>query len=336
MIKNIFLKKDIDVNGIEDNILKKMLRKMLLIRMAENKISENVESGKIKCPCHLAIGQEAIATAVALVMKKSDSAFGAHRSHSHFLALNEDTYSLFAEVLGKFDGSSRGMGGSMHVVDKKNGFMGSVPIVGATIPIATGAALAAKMNKANQISISYFGDGACEEGVFHESLNMASVMELPVLFICENNLFSSHLHISQRQPSISTARFANSHLIKSSTNDGNDIATLYKLLNAEISKMRANSKPFFLETYTYRWKGHVGHRDDIDVGVKRNDDLTKWKTVDPIERLKKAMIVNEIITQDDYDALITSLKKKIEDDWSKADLAKYPENKFLTKPVYNQ
>ena len=154
--------KKLDIENFNDvPTLKDMLRKMLIIRIAEEKISENVESGIIKCPCHLGIGQEAIGTAVALLMKKTDRAFGAHRSHTHFLALNEDTYSLFAEVLGKYDGCSKGMGGSMHVIDKKNGFMGSVPIVGTTIPIATGAALAAKMDGNDDISVSYFGDGAC-------------------------------------------------------------------------------------------------------------------------------------------------------------------------------
>lgn len=146
----------INIDGIETSLLIDMLRKMILIRKAEEKLSEHVESGKIKCPCHLGIGQEAIGVAVALVMRKTDKAFGAHRSHAHFLALNEDTYSLFAEVLGKYDGCSHGMGGSMHIVDNDNGFTGSVPIVGATIPIATGAALAAKMDKVGNIAISFF------------------------------------------------------------------------------------------------------------------------------------------------------------------------------------
>ena len=195
LIDPLKFRDQIDIDGIEKTMLIDMLRKMILIRKAEEKLSEHVESGKIKCPCHLGIGQEAIGVAVALIMKKTDRAFGAHRSHAHFLALNENTYSLFAEVLGKYDGCSHGMGGSMHIVDNENGFKGSVPIVGATIPIATGAGLAAKMDKGGDIAISYFGDGSCEEGVFHESLNMASIMNLPVLYVCENNLFASHLHI---------------------------------------------------------------------------------------------------------------------------------------------
>ncbi|MHA8069070.1 thiamine pyrophosphate-dependent dehydrogenase E1 component subunit alpha [Aquirufa ecclesiirivi] len=325
----------VDINGIEESLLIDMLRKMVLIRKAEEKLSEQVESGKIKCPCHLGIGQEAIGVAVSLVMRKSDRAFGAHRSHSHFLALNENTYSLFAEVLGKYDGCSHGMGGSMHIVDNDNGFKGSVPIVGATIPIATGAGLAAKMDKAGDISISYFGDGACEEGVLHESLNMASIMNLPVLYVCENNLFASHLHIDLRQPSNSTSRFARAHHINYSTVDGNDVVGMYKLLKSEVESMRSSNTPYYLEAYTYRWKGHVGHRDDIDVGVKRGAQLDAWKKRDPIKRLADSLIHEGVLTESDYQNLNIEIQNKINSDWEKAELASYPQNEFLITQVYS-
>jgi len=324
----------IDIDGIDKSLLIDMLRKMILIRKAEEKLSEHVESGKIKCPCHLGIGQEAIGVAVALIMRKTDRAFGAHRSHAHFLALNENTFSLFTEVLGKYDGCSHGMGGSMHIVDNENGFKGSVPIVGATIPIATGAGLAAKMDKTGDIAISYFGDGSCEEGVLHESLNMASIMNLPVLYVCENNLFASHLHIDLRQPSNSTSRFAKAHHIKSVTVDGNDVVSMYKLLNNEISEIR-NNKPFYFEAYTYRWKGHVGHRDDIDVGVKRGDQLTEWKERDPIKRLFIAMKDKGIYTDQDYELLLMQIDQKISNDWNKAEIAEFPKEDFLFNPVYS-
>ena len=143
-------------NFIKDNSYWPLIESVKL--KAEEKISENVENGTIKCPCHLAIGQEAIAVAAALSMIKDDKAFGAHRSHAHFLALNDDTFSLFAEVLGRVDGCSKGMGGSMHIIDKSNGFYGSVPIVGATIPMATGAGLSISLKESRNLSISYFGD----------------------------------------------------------------------------------------------------------------------------------------------------------------------------------
>ena len=334
LIDPIKFRDQIDIDGIDKSLLIDMLRKMILIRKAEEKLSEHVESGKIKCPCHLGIGQEAIGVAVALIMRKTDRAFGAHRSHAHFLALNENTFSLFAEVLGKYDGCSHGMGGSMHIVDNENGFKGSVPIVGATIPIATGAGLAAKMDKTGDIAISYFGDGSCEEGVLHESLNMASIMNLPVLYVCENNLFASHLHIDLRQPSNSTSRFAKAHHIKSVTVDGNDVVGMYKLLNNEISGIR-NNKPFYFEAYTYRWKGHVGHRDDIDVGVKRGDQLTEWKERDPIKRLFIAMKEKEIYSDQDYELLLMQIDQKISNDWNKAEIANFPKEDFLFNPVYS-
>lgn len=327
---------NIDIDGIEKSILIDMLRKMLVIRKAEEKIGQHVESGEIKCPCHLGIGQEAVGVAVGLAMRNTDRAFGAHRSHTHYLALNEDTYSLFAEILGKFSGCSHGMGGSMHIIDNKNGFRGSVPIVGATIPIATGAGLAAKMDKTGDIAISYFGDGACEEGVLHESLNMASVMNLPVLYVCENNLFSSHLHIDLRQPSNTTARFAEAHKIKNYTVDGNDVVGMYKLLLGEIDEMRNNLNPVYMEAFTYRWRGHVGHREDIDVGVKRGDELKLWKLRDPIQRLLTSMISAGIFTQIEFDDLSISIQQKINQDWDQAVIAEYPEKEFLLSAVYSK
>lgn len=336
LINPLEFRKNIDISGLDKDILIDMLRKMIIIRKAEEKIAEHVETGKIKCPCHLGIGQEAVGTAIAMVMRKTDRAFGAHRSHTHYLALNENTFELFAEVLGKFDGCSHGMGGSMHIVDNENGFKGSVPIVGATIPIATGAGLAAKMDKNGDISISYFGDGACEEGVLHESLNMASLMKLPVLYVCENNLFSSHLHIDLRQPSNTTARFAKAHQMSFATVDGNDVVGMYKLLHSELTKMRSDNTPFFLEAFTYRWRGHVGHREDIDVGVKRGDDLKAWKQRDPIQRLASSMIEENLFSQTDYDKMQEQIHIKIENDWLKAEAANYPDVSFLLTPVYSK
>ena len=329
-----YFQEPIEIQDIPKSQLISMYRKMVLIRKAEEKISENVETGIIKCPCHLAIGQEAIGVAVSMIMKNTDSAFGAHRSHSHYLALNEDTYSLFAEVLGKSDGCSNGMGGSMHIVDNKVGFRGSVPIVGATIPIATGAALSSKLKEDKSIAISYFGDGACEEGVFHESLNMASIMNLPVLYVCENNLFSSHLHISKRQPLSSTARFAHAHNIDYEVVDGNNVVEMYKLLFQKIEIMRKSNNPFFIETITYRWKGHVGHRDDIDVGVKRKEDLSLWKKIDPINRLKNSLIQSNISNENELEKIKIEIESKIKVDWENALKADYPDKTFLTKPVY--
>lgn len=326
---------EVKIDNISKDVLLKMLNKMILIRKAEEKISDNVESGVIKCPCHLAIGQEAIAVAAALSMNNGDKAFGAHRSHAHYLALNNDTYSLFCEVLGRVDGCSKGMGGSMHIIDKKNGFYGSVPIVGATIPIATGAGLSISLKQSKNISISYFGDGACEEGVFHESLNLAAVMSLPTVFICENNLFSSHLRIDQRQTDLYTSRFAKAHNIESIVLDGNNVTELYNFMKLKFNSIRESYQPLFIEALTYRWKGHVGYREDEDVGVKRSQDLRKWRDRDPIKLLAYELVNSKVISSDDLESIEQNSIDQVEKDWARALKSKYPDSSNLYNFVYS-
>lgn len=325
----------LDISGLETEDLIHQLRKMVVIRKSEEKIGEMIVAGAIQCPCHLAIGQEAVATAVASCLRKTDRVFGAHRSHSHFLAINENVDTLFAEVLGKFDGCSHGMGGSMHIIDSANGFFGSVPIVGATIPIATGAGLAAKLDKKGDIAVSYFGDGACEEGSFHESLNFASAHNLPVLFVCENNLFSSHLHIDLRQPTDTVARFAAAHRIEHAVVDGNDVAGITKTLQEAVKHIRETSRPFFLEAITYRWRGHVGPSEDTDVGVKRTHDLVAWKRRDPIARLLNALKQAGHYSDAEFETMSKETDAKISSAWSKAEAASYPEKEFLLDVVYS-
>ncbi len=211
---------------------------MLSIRAVEERLGELVESGDVVCPVHLAIGQEAVPVAVSHHLTPADRVFGAHRSHGHYLAPGGDIYQLFAEVLGRADGCSRGMGGSMHLFAPEVGFMGSVPIVAATVPIAVGAALAAKMDDGDAVAVTYFGDGAAEEGVVHESLNLASQMNLPVIFVCKNNLYASHRDIAQRQPSDSTARFAQANGIAHAVIDGNDVAGTARTVGEMITTAR--------------------------------------------------------------------------------------------------
>jgi len=314
--------------------LLKLLRKMIMIRKAEEKLGDKIVDGAVTCPCHLAIGQEAIAVGLASVARKTDRIFGAHRSHAHFLALNEDLYGLFAEILGKESGSSKGMGGSMHLIDNANGFKGSVPIVGATIPLATGAAMAAKFDGDNDLAVTFFGDGATEEGGFHESLNLASTYELPVLYICENN--SSHMHVSLRQPTNTTARYADAHLIKNKVVDGNDVVAMAKVCQEASDYIRTTNKPFFIEAVTYRWRGHEGPREDMDVGVKRKANLANWKKRDPIGRLEQALIQNNYSDKEEITAIYKEMENLIESNWKKAEKAAYPDVSALLDLVYSK
>src|SRR5947208_317785 len=179
----------IDISGDDPRWLLQQLQQLIVIRTAEEKIGEEVASGMIRCPCHLAIGQEAPPVAVARHVRRGDRVFGAHRSHGHFLALGGSLRALLAEVLGKETGCSKGMGGSMHLRDVEHCLYGTVPIVAATVPIAAGAALAAKLDGGDAIAVSFLGDGDTEEGVFHETHNLSLSVRLPVLILIENNLF---------------------------------------------------------------------------------------------------------------------------------------------------
>jgi TPP-dependent pyruvate/acetoin dehydrogenase alpha subunit len=319
---------------LDDSEYINLLKKMITIRIAEEIISENVKSGLIKCPCHLAIGQEAIPAGVSHFLNSSDRVYGNHRSHGHYLSLTMDTYGLFAEILGKKTGCSKGMGGSMHIVGESHGFGGSVPIVSATIPVSVGAGLAMKLSKNKSISVSYFGDGTSEEGVLHESLNIASYYELPVIFICENNLFSSHMHISERQTFDSISRFADAHGIDYAVIDGNNIETVLNTSKKAINFARNKRKPFFIEAVTYRWKGHVGHDDNIDVGLKRQEDLAPWKEKDPIARLKNSLIAKNILNESDFLSLNNEIFEKLSTEFSQAVADPFPEKEQLLNTVY--
>ncbi len=294
------------------------LRMMWLIRGVEERIGDAVIRGEVKCPCHLAIGQEAIAVGVSIYLRPTDKIFGTHRSHPHYLAVGGSVYGLFAEVLGKQTGCSKGMGGSMHLTAPEVGFVGSVPIVGGTIPIAVGAALAAKKDGVGGVAVAYFGDGAVEEGAFHESLNFASQFALPMLFVCENNLYSSHLHIKERQPSDSVARFATAHRINSRLVDGNDVEAVSAATRELVQACREGQGPGFLEAVTYRWRGHVGPREDLDVGVRRPEDHQLWKMRDPIARLENGLIESGWAQVSDFEKIRLEVSLELDAAWDRA------------------
>jgi pyruvate dehydrogenase E1 component alpha subunit len=324
----------IELAQVESDWALAKLRDMVRIRVAEEYVADLAESGEAKCPCHLGIGQEAVAVGVSAHLKPSDRVFGAHRSHSHYLALGGSLDGLFAEVLGKETGSSRGMGGSMHLYAPDVGFQGSVPIVGATIPIATGAALAAKMDGKGAVAVSYFGDGAAEEGVLHESLNMAAVMALPILFVCENNLFSSHLDIHLRQPENRVSRYADAHDIPMRLVDGNDVVAVADAAAELIERARRGEGPGFLEAVTYRWRGHVGPKEDIDVGVRRRpDELAAWKKRDPVRRLADALTARKALNGG-LDAITAAERKACDTALAVARKAPYPPAENLLGLVY--
>ncbi len=327
----------VSIDGVSPKILKSMLNSMIIIRKTEQQLAQGRQEGLIGGPVHLGVGQEAIAVGISQLLQKTDRVFGAHRSHSHLLALNPDFYKLFSEVLGKVTGFSKGMGGSMHLFDQSNGFYGSTPIVAGTAALAVGAAMAAQMQKTNDIGVAYIGDGAVEEGVIHESFNLSKIQNAPMLFAIENNLFSSHMHISLRQPSDKISRFATANDIPYELIDGNDVVSIFLSAKKLIKDIRSGQGPGMLELITYRWFGHVDWREDVDVGVNRStDDLANWKLRDPIRRLSDSMIKDGILTEIEISNLQKELDIKIADAWEKALKDDYPDKNATLDYVFSK
>lgn len=325
----------IDIAGQDPAVLQGQLRAILAIRMAEQHLADMRRDGLIGGPVHLGVGQEAVAVGVSANLRASDRVFGAHRSHSHVLALGASLHRLFAEVLGKDTGLSRGMGGSMHLWDGPHGFYGSVPIVSGTVPLAVGAALAAKLSGTDDLGVSYLGDGAVEEGAVHESMNLARALQAPVLFVVENNFFASHMHIRLRQPLESTARFATAHDMPCEVVDGNDVVAVNKATARLVAHVRSGRGPAFLEAITFRWYGHVDWREDIDVGVNRStEDLSNWRARDPLSRLTVAMEAAGCWSAGQHADLVKAIGKDVADAWEKAMNDPYPEPAALLDRVY--
>lgn len=329
-------RKSIDLKNLSLTQVNKIFKKLIYIREVELLLARKKKHNFFKTPVHLCVGQEAISVGISENLRNSDYVFGNHRSHGHILSLGTNLIDFFSEILSKPSGLSKGRGGSMHMIDQKNGFMGSLPIVAGTIPLAVGAALSSKMDKSNKIAVAFFGDGACEEGAFHESLNLASILDLPILFVAENNLYSSHLHISQRQKLSNVSRYARANGINYEILDGNNPIKIYESSKNIIKNIRKDKKPFFIEAVTFRQLGHVDWREDVDVGVYRSKKtINSWKKNDPILRLYKAMLKKRMIDQKKYENLVQQMKYKINLTWGKS-LKKQNFSKIdLLKNVYS-
>ena len=327
--------KPIDINAQDISFLLTQLKMMLRIRLAERCLADGRRDGLIGGPVHLGVGQEAVAVGIAAELRKTDRVFGAHRSHSHVLSMGSSLHGLFAEILGKNTGLSRGMGGSMHLWDQPNGFYGSVPIVSGTVSLAVGAALAAKMQGSGDVGVAYLGDGAMEEGVVHESLNLARMLNAPALFVVENNLFASHMHISLRQPKEATARFAAANDIPYEIIDGNDVVQVRAAAARLIDRARAGEGPGFLEAVTYRWYGHVDWREDIDVGVNRSSvEVGAWRMRDPIARLVASLNTLDLLDTKYLTAMEAEIALEVAEAWSQAQADNYPPLSALTSRVF--
>ena len=292
---------------------------MLRIRLVEESIANKYSEQKMRCPTHLSIGQEAIAVGVCANLTSQDQVLSTHRAHAHYLAKGGCLNSMMAEIYGKASGCSKGMGGSMHLIDTSVGFMGSTAIVGNTIPVAVGLALEKKLTRKKSIACVFFGDGATEEGAFYESVNFAIIHSLPILFICENNLYSVYSGLEVRQPvDRKIYKMVRAMGISAQHGNGNDVEEVArKVKHAKIMILKSGG-PQFLEFDTYRWREHCGPNFDNNIGYREESEFLKWKKKDPLKNFYSEN------SQKYIDRKIDTISQEIDDAHQFADDSKFP------------
>ena len=312
-----------------------ILESMLRIRVAEQAIADRYQTEKeMRCPTHLCIGQEAVPAAISAHLTKADLVFSGHRSHGHYLAKGGNLKAMFAELYGRETGCARGKGGSQHLVDLDCGFMGSAPILSSTIAVGVGAAWAAKLDRTDQVSVVYFGDGATEEGAFHESLNFAAVHALPVIFVCENNLYSVHSAMDIRQPAgRPIAALGLAHGMASATCDGNDIDQVFGFGAAAVDRARHGEGPALIECLTYRWMEHVGPGSDIGLGYRSEAELAEWQARDPLAHYRRNLEAAGRLTAEGLTAMSDRISAEVEDAVAFAKASPFPPASALSEHV---
>jgi pyruvate/2-oxoglutarate/acetoin dehydrogenase E1 component/TPP-dependent pyruvate/acetoin dehydrogenase alpha subunit len=309
----------------------KIYKSLYRIRRAEEEIIRIYPSDKIKSPVHLSIGQEAISVAVCEALGNKDVVFGTYRGHALYLAKTADLNGFFAELYGKSTGCSSGKGGSMHLANVSKGMMGTSAIVASTIPQAVGYAYSLKVRKEKAVVAVFFGDGATEEGVFHESLNFASLKNLPIIFICENNLYAIHTHQSKRQKTLKICDIAQAHGIESKRIENNNSIDIYRNVERVSYEMRnAKRGPLFLECMTYRWNEHVGPGDDSNLGYRTKEEIDGWRNKDELK-----VIASKIPAKRRFEIEVeieTEIEKAIEF----AEKSQVPEPKDLYTHIFKE
>jgi len=272
-----------------------LFQEMLRIRVIERRIAERYAEQEMRCPVHLSIGQEAVGVGVCAHFKQTDKVMSAHRSHGHYLAKHGNVYAMIAELYGRKEGCCGGRGGSMHLMDRASGFWGAVPIVGSTLPIALGLAMADKRLGKDDKTAAFFGGGATEEGVFTETLNLACVLSLPLLFVSENNGYSVYTPIGpRRSPEFDFGAYVRSHGSHFFSGDGNDVEEVHRITGEALQAMQNEPhRPCVLEFFTWRYYEHCGPAKDDHLGYRNEADIKKWAKRDPILIARERLLASD-------------------------------------------
>ena len=314
-----------------------LYKSMKRIRLIEEAVADRYHEQEMRCPVHLSIGQEAVPAVTGLLLDDSDFAVSTHRSHGHYLGKGGSLKKMIAEFYGKAAGCSSGKGGSMHLIDQDVGFMGSTAIVAGTIPVGVGLGLSLKLKKSDRLSTVFLGEGATEEGPFYESINFAALKNLPVLFICENNLYSVYSSLDVRQPQDRKIyKMVEGMGMKSDWGDGNDVCQIYNKLKSAITHIRSKKGPYFIEFFTYRWREHCGPNYDNDTGYRTEDEFLAWKMKDPIKKYEKRLLKENILSQDMIGKIENDISHEITDAFSFALQTPFPEIDEIYTDLYKE
>ena len=298
------------------------------VRRVEEEVARVYWTDVIKSPVHLSIGQEAVSVGVCLALRPDDIVFGTYRGHAMFLAKGGDLRGMVAELYGKATGVTGGKGGSMHLIDVGHHVMGTSAVVGTTIPHAAGYAYALRQHGSDSVVVCFLGDGATEEGVFYETLNFAALQQLPVLFLCENNMYAIHSPVQTRQanPDISD-RISRFGVPVQKVVDG-DVLSIAEAAMEAVARIRRGEGPQFLECFTYRWKEHVGPGEDFDAGVRSLDEAREWMERDPVR------VIGELLSPEARTLVEQDVEKQIADAFEFAERSPFPDVAQLWTDVY--
>ena len=311
-----------------------LFRQMLEIRRTEEQLAKSHQAGLIHGACHTYVGEEAIATGVCAHLTPKDAVFSTHRGHGHALAKGVPPREVIAELFGRATGVSRGRGGSMHLFSPEVGMMGTSGIVGPCILQATGAGYSSKLLDNGTVGVAFFGDGASNNGAFHEGLNLAAIWDLPVIFVCENNMYATEVAFSYATRNTEVAERARTYGMSGVSVDGNDVLAVYEAMGEAVSRARSGNGPTLIEGKTYRTRAHAeGMRD---AGYRTPEEVEAWKQRDPISNYRAKLLQMGVFNESDFEQIEADVKAKIEEALEFAKNSPYPDPATVTEYIYSQ
>src|SRR5256884_1181961 len=321
--------------GLDAELARRLLYTMLLIRRFEEKAAEAYTLGKVGGFLHLYIGQEAVAVGASSVLRADDYAISAYREHGHCLAKGADPRPVMAELFGRRDGLSKGKGGSMHLFDRSVNFLGGHAIVGSHLPLAAGAAFAIKYEGRDAVVVCYFGDGAVAQGEFHESLNIAALWKLPVIYLCENNRYAMGTSTDRALAQTEIWKFGQTYGIPSEKVDGMDVLAVRAVVGRAVARARQDKTPSLIEADTYRFRGH-SMRDPAGAVYRTKEEVEHEKERDPIVMFRERVLTAGILTEADVRALEKDVNDRIDEAVAFADASPEPPDEWLFTDIYKE